>query len=68
LYTGGSVCGVDQVGLGTDMDGNYEPVFSNYRQLPAWVAGLRAKGLSEADAAKAAGGNALRVLGQVLRA
>lgn len=26
--------GVDHVGLGTDMDGNFEPVFSSYRQLP----------------------------------
>lgn len=26
--------GVDHVGVGTDMDGNFEPVFSNYRQLP----------------------------------
>jgi membrane dipeptidase len=57
--------GIDHVGLGTDMDGNYQPVFSNYRQLPDWIAGLRAKGLSEADTAKIAGGNALRVLRQV---
>lgn len=59
--------GVDHVGLGTDMDGNFEPVFSNYRQLPDWVTGLRSKGLSEADLAKVVGGNALGVLGQVLK-
>jgi membrane dipeptidase len=59
--------GVDHVGLGTDMDGNYEPVFSNYKQLPDWVAALRSKGLSEADVAKVAGGNAIRVLNKVLK-
>jgi membrane dipeptidase len=57
--------GVDHVGLGTDMDGNFQPVFSSYRQLPDWIAGLRRKGLSEAETAKIAGGNALRVLEQV---
>jgi membrane dipeptidase len=61
------VVGVDHVGLGTDMDGNFQPVFSSYRQLPDWIAGLRAKGLSEADVAKIAGGNAVRVLDRVLK-
>lgn len=60
--------GIDHVGLGTDMDGNYQPVFSSYRQLPDWIAGLRGKGLSEAEVAKIAGGNAVRVLNQVLKA
>ena len=60
--------GVDHVGLGTDMDGNYKPVFSTYRQLPDWLAGLRAKGLSETDIAKVAGRNALRVLKHALKA
>jgi membrane dipeptidase len=59
--------GVDHVGLGTDMDSMVQPVFSTYGQLPDWIAGLRAKGLSEGDVAKIAGGNALRVLQQVLK-
>jgi membrane dipeptidase len=61
------VVGIDHVGLGTDMDGNFKPVFSTYLQLPDWVSGLKSKGLSEIDVAKVAGGNALRVLTQVLR-
>jgi membrane dipeptidase len=60
--------GVDHVGLGTDMDSMFQPVFSTYLQLPDWIAGLRAKGLSEGDVAKIAGGNALRVLHEVLKA
>lgn len=59
--------GVDHVGLGTDMDGNYEPVFSSYKQLPDWVTALRSKGLSEDDVAKVVGGNAVRVLNKVLK-
>ena len=50
------------------MDLNFQPVLASYRQLPDWIAGLRAKGLAEGDLAKIAGGNALRVLRQVLKA
>lgn len=58
--------GVDHVGLGTDMDGNFKPVFSSYTQLPRWAGGLRAKGLSHEEVAKVMGGNIRRVLGKVI--
>lgn len=58
--------GTDHVGLGTDMDGNYQPVFDNYRQLPEWTAGLLRGGLSAEEVAKVVGGNALRVIEAVV--
>jgi membrane dipeptidase len=58
--------GVEHVGLGTDMDSNYKPVFDSYKQLPDWTAGLLKKGLSESDVSKVIGGNALRVISQVV--
>jgi hypothetical protein len=51
----------------TAMDGNFQPVLSTYRKLPDWLAGLCSKDLSEADLAKVVGGNAIRVLRQVLK-
>ncbi len=60
------VAGVDHVGLGTDMDGNFKPVFSSYMQLPDFASALRAKGLSKDDVAKVMGKNMQRVLGQVI--
>ncbi len=58
--------GVDHVGLGTDMDANYMPVFDTYLQLPDWTEALLAKGLSKPEVGKLVGGNAFSVLGQVL--
>ncbi len=58
--------GVDHVGLGTDMDGNFKPVFSSYTQLPKWAGALRAKGLSRDEVTKVLGGNMRRVLGKVI--
>lgn len=58
--------GIDHVGLGTDMDGNYKPVFSSYNQIPNWIEGLKAKGLKDEEVRKIVGGNASRVLRKVL--
>jgi membrane dipeptidase len=59
--------GVDHVGLGTDMDGNFKPVFSRYLQMPNWRRGLMEKGFSDVEVSKIIGGNAQRLLTQVLR-
>ena len=58
--------GVDHVGLGTDMDGNFKPVFSRYLQMPNWRRGLIEKGFSDVEVSKIIGGNAQRLLTQVL--
>ena len=59
--------GIDHVGLGTDMDGNFKPVFSSYLQMPDWRKGLVDKGFSGEEAAKIVGGNAHRLMSEVLR-
>jgi membrane dipeptidase len=61
------VAGVDHVGLGTDMDGNFKPVISSYMQLTQWADALKAKGLTEDEVKKITGGNAERVLKKVLK-
>jgi len=59
------VIGIDHVGLGTDMDANYKPVFSNYRQLPHLPLELRKRGMSDAEISQVLGGNFLRVFAEV---
>lgn len=59
--------GVDHVGVGTDMDGNYKPVWDNYRQFPDVVSKMLERGLSDDEAAKIIGGNGLRVFKAVAR-
>lgn len=54
--------GVDHVAIGTDMDANYMPVFSNYADWPLIPAALLAQGLHEPEVAKVMGGNFLRLL------
>ncbi|MFD0849106.1 dipeptidase [Sphingosinicella xenopeptidilytica] len=54
--------GIDHVAIGTDMDANYRPVFTDYRQWPLIPAALLARGMSAVETAKVMGGNALRLM------
>jgi len=56
------VVGIDHVGLGTDMDGNFKPVISSYREIPAWTDALSKKGFTKDEVVKITSGNAARVL------
>jgi len=60
------VVGVEHVGLGTDMDANFKPVFTSYLQMPQWIEALKAKGLNDDELYKVVGGNARRVLKRIL--
>lgn len=53
--------GVDHVAIGTDMDANFMPVFTDYRMWHLLPSALLSRGLSEMDVAKILGGNFLRV-------
>lgn len=57
--------GTEHVAIGTDMDGNYQPVLTEYRDFPVLAAALLAKGMSEAALAAVLGGNFLRVFDEV---
>ena len=57
--------GIDHVGLGIDMDANYLPVFTNYRQMPYLPVALRNRGMNDEDIAKVLGGNFMRVFSEV---
>ena len=58
--------GIDHVGIGTDMDSNFKPVITNYTEFFNWKDALLNKGLSPKEVAQLTGGNAQRVLKQVL--
>jgi membrane dipeptidase len=60
------VVGIDHVGLGTDMDGNFKPVLNSYAQVKDYATALQAKGFTRAEVAQVMGGNMLRVLTQVI--
>ncbi|WP_304168401.1 dipeptidase [Phenylobacterium aquaticum] len=55
------VVGPDHVALGTDMDANYRPVMTSYRQLPLVVSELLRRGYGEGHVRAFLGGNFLRV-------
>jgi len=43
------VLGPDHVAMGTDMDANYKPVFTSYRQMPLLVSELLRRGYGEGN-------------------
>lgn len=57
------VVGVDHVGIGTDMDANYKPVFDTYRLWPAIPAALLKRGMAPGEVGAIIGGNMMRLLG-----
>ncbi|OOG74369.1 hypothetical protein B0E43_11795 [Algoriphagus sp. A40] len=59
--------GVDHVGIGTDMDANFQPVINDYYGVEKWLEALAAKGLSSSEVEKIAGGNAGKLLQTVLK-
>ncbi len=58
--------GIEHVAIGTDMHGNYRPVFRNYRDWSLIPAALLGRGLGEADVSKIMGENFLRVFDAAL--
>lgn len=68
IFTLIDAVGIDHVCMGTDMDGNYKPVFDDYRRLPDLAGLLLKRGMGETEAAQFFGGNLLRVWGQSLAA
>ncbi len=58
--------GIDHVGIGTDMDAAYKPVFTNYRDLPLIPAAFKARGLKDDEIARIIGGNFMRVFEQIV--
>ena len=61
------VVGIDHVGIGTDMDGNFKPVLSSYTQFPPLAETLQSKGFSKKETGKIMGENAKVVLGKIFK-
>jgi membrane dipeptidase len=62
------VAGVEHVAIGSDMDGNYKPVLTEYADFPLLAAALLYRGRSEQDVARVLGGNFLRLFDDVTAA
>lgn len=61
------VVGIDHIGVGTDMDGNFKPVLSSYTQFSTLANAFKNKGLSVSEIGKIMGDNAARVLKKVFK-
>ncbi len=59
--------GVDHVGIGTDMDGNFKPVLPSYSRYPAVAEGLKGKGLSQNEVGKIMGENSKALLKKIFK-
>jgi membrane dipeptidase len=59
--------GIDHVGIGTDMDANFQPVINDYFGVEKWLISLSDRGLSKSEVEKIGGGNAKRLLEKVLK-
>ncbi|HEU5008255.1 MAG TPA: membrane dipeptidase [Jatrophihabitantaceae bacterium] len=57
--------GVDHVGVGTDMDGNYRPVLSEYEQFQEVASSLAAMGFASDEVDAILGGNAIALIRRV---
>ena len=60
--------GAVHVAVGSDMDGNYKPVLTDYADFPLLAAALLFRGLSEAEVVNILGGNFLRLFEAVIAA
>ncbi len=54
--------GVDHVAIGTDLDANFRPVLTDYRQFDDLDDGLAARGLGTDDIDRVLGGNAVELI------
>ena len=60
-----SVAGTDHVAVGTDLDGNYQPVLTSYADFARLPRLLADRGLTASAVAEVLGGNALSLLRRV---
>lgn len=60
--------GAGHVAIGSDMDGNYKPVLTEYADFPVLAAALLYRGMSERDVARVMGTNFLRLFDDVTEA
>jgi membrane dipeptidase len=56
------VVGVDHVAIGTDLDANFRPVLTEYRQFDDLDHGLAARGFGQHDIDRVLGGNAVELI------
>jgi len=68
IFVLAEVVGPSHAALGTDMDANFRPMMTSYRQLPLVVSELLRRGYGEANVAALVGGNFRRLFGTVWRA